>query len=154
MILRQNLSYVGFSLLMKLFYCSSLILIAPGIFAVCFPSPFLMSARAPITAGIISLFNGHILVVSISRSLYLESFQWSSMRCFCLMVLPYLWVCRFYYYCYYCSYSVTNSAFTNCRFPEQDFGRGCPCNPVEDSTRIFEFIMSSFIDSHSQAKFY
>ena len=56
------------------------------------------------------------------------------------------------YYCYY-SYSVTNSAFTNRRFPEQDFGCGCPCNLVEDSRRIFDFIISSFIDIHSQAKF-
>ena len=142
---------MGYSLLMKLFYCGSLMLIAPGIFAVSFASPFLMSARAPITTGIISVFNGHILVVSISRSLYFVSFQWSLMRCFCLMVPPCLWVCRFCY-CYY-SYSVTNLAFTNHRFLEQDFGRGCPWYLVEDSTRIFDFMISSFIDIHSQAKF-
>ena len=34
-----------------------------------------MSLRAAITTGIVSLFIPHILVVSISRSLYLESFS-------------------------------------------------------------------------------
>ena len=34
----------------------------------CFSSPFLMSPRAPITTGIISVCTGHILVVSIARS--------------------------------------------------------------------------------------
>ena len=55
-----------------------------------------MSSRAPITFWFIP----HILVVLISRSLHLESFffQWSLIRWLCLMVLPYLWVCRF------CSY--------------------------------------------------
>ena len=50
-------------------------LIAPGIFSVCFYSSFLMSPRAPITTDIVSAFIPHILVVSISRSLYLESFS-------------------------------------------------------------------------------
>ena len=34
-----------------------------------------MSPRAPITTGIVSVFIPHILVVSISRSLYLGSFS-------------------------------------------------------------------------------
>ena len=55
--------------------CSSLMLIAPGIFSVCFCSPFLMSPRAPITIGIVSVFIPHILVASIFRCLYLESFS-------------------------------------------------------------------------------
>ena len=38
----------------------------------CFCSPFLISPRAPITSGIVSVF---ILIVSISRSLYLEDFS-------------------------------------------------------------------------------
>ena len=46
-----------------------------GFFSMYFSSPFLMSPRAPITTGIISVFIPHILVVSISRSLYLESFS-------------------------------------------------------------------------------
>ena len=49
-------------------------LIAPGNFSVCFCSPFSMSPRAPITTGTVSVFIPHILVVSISRSLYLQSF--------------------------------------------------------------------------------
>ena len=53
-------------------FCSSLMLIAAGIFSVCLCSPFLMSPRAPITTGIVPVF---ILVVSMSRSLYLESFS-------------------------------------------------------------------------------
>ena len=40
----------------------------------CFFNPFLKSPRAPITTGIVSVFIPHILVVSISRSLYFESF--------------------------------------------------------------------------------
>ena len=59
----------------KVIFCSSLMLIAPGVFSVCFCSPFLMSPRAPRTTGIVSVFIPHILVVSISRSLYLESFS-------------------------------------------------------------------------------
>ena len=59
----------------KVMFCRSLMLIAPGIFSVCFCSPFLMSPRTPVTTGIVSVFIPHILVVSISRSLYLESFS-------------------------------------------------------------------------------
>ena len=73
----------------KVISCSSLMLIAPGIFSMCFCSPFLMSPRAPITTGIVSVFIPQILVVSISSLYIWRVFQWSLMRCFCLMVLPY-----------------------------------------------------------------
>ena len=59
----------------KVSFCTSLIMIAPGIFSRCFCGTFLMSPRAPETTGIVSVFIPHILVVSISRSLYLESFS-------------------------------------------------------------------------------
>ena len=58
----------------KFIFCSSLLLIGPGIFSACFCSPFLMSPKVPITTGIVSVFIPHILVVSISRSFYLERF--------------------------------------------------------------------------------
>ena len=59
----------------KVIFCSSLMLIAPGIFSVCFCSPFLLSPRAPIATGVVSVVIPHILVVPISRSLYLEIFS-------------------------------------------------------------------------------
>ena len=59
----------------KVIFCGALMLIAPGIFSVCFCSPFLRSLRAPITSGIVFVLIPHILVVSISKSLYLESFS-------------------------------------------------------------------------------
>ena len=57
----------------KVIFYSSLMLIAPGIFSVHFSIPFLVNPRAPVTTGIISAFIPHVLVVSISRSLYLAS---------------------------------------------------------------------------------
>ena len=60
----------------KVSFCSSLMVIVPGIFPLCFSSPFLMSPRAPITTDIISVFIPPILIVSIpSLGLYLESFS-------------------------------------------------------------------------------
>ena len=37
--------------------------------------PFLITPSAPMTTGTISIFIPHILAISISRSLYLESFS-------------------------------------------------------------------------------
>lgn len=65
-------------------------LIAPETLSVCFCSPFLMSLWAPITAGIVSVFIPHIQVVSISRSLYLESFS----------VVLNLWGVSVWWYCH------------------------------------------------------
>ena len=66
---------MGWDVPHKIVFCSSLMLIVPGIFYVCFCSPFLTSPRAPIATGIVSVFIPYILVVSISRSLYLERFS-------------------------------------------------------------------------------
>ena len=79
----------------KVIFCSSLMLIAPGIFSVCFCSPFLMNPRAPITNGIVSIFIPHILVVSGSRSSYLESF----VSCFNEVFLSDGLVSCYDYYC-------------------------------------------------------
>ena len=40
-----------------------------------FLMPFLTTPSAPITTGTVIVFNPHIFVISISRSLYLDSFS-------------------------------------------------------------------------------
>ena len=50
-------------------------LIFPGIFDTCSSIRFLTSPRAPIMTGITVVFICHILVISISRSLYLDNFS-------------------------------------------------------------------------------
>ena len=47
----------------------------PRISLTTFSEPFLITPNAPITTGIISVFICHILVISISRSLYFERFS-------------------------------------------------------------------------------
>ena len=47
----------------------------PGILSVCFSMPFLTTPSAPMTTGTVIVFNPHIFVISISRSLYLDSFS-------------------------------------------------------------------------------
>ena len=49
----------------------------PGIWSMKFCIPFLIIPNAPITTGMIFVLSFHILVTSISRSLYFESF-WNS----------------------------------------------------------------------------
>ena len=56
-------------------FCSSLILMLPGICLVCFSKPFFISPSAPITTGIVLAFILHIRSISISRSLYFDSFS-------------------------------------------------------------------------------
>ena len=56
-------------------FCSSCILMLPGICCIYFPNPFLISARAPITIGIVVAFIPHIHSTSFSRSLYFEKFS-------------------------------------------------------------------------------
>ena len=46
-----------------------------GILSMCFSVPFLTSPSAPMTTGTVIVFNPHIFVISISRSLYLDSFS-------------------------------------------------------------------------------
>ena len=50
-------------------------LIFPGILSVCFSMPFLTTPSAPMTTGTVIVFNLYIFVISISRSLYLDSFS-------------------------------------------------------------------------------
>ena len=45
----------------------------PGILSMCFSMPFLATPSAPMTPGTVIVFNPHIFVISISRSLYLDS---------------------------------------------------------------------------------
>ena len=56
-------------------FCSSLILMLPGICLVHFSKPFFISPSAPITTGIVVAFIPHIRSISILRSLYFGSFS-------------------------------------------------------------------------------
>ena len=52
-----------------------LVLMLPGILLVTLSSPFLTRPRVPTTTGIVSVFISHILLTSISKSLYLDNFS-------------------------------------------------------------------------------
>ena len=56
-------------------FCSSLMLLAPGIFPKFWSIPTLISPSAPTITSTVSVLIPHILVVLISRSLYFESFS-------------------------------------------------------------------------------
>ena len=56
-------------------FCSLLMLLVPGIFPKFWSIPSLISPSAPTIIGTVSVLIPHILVVSISRSLYFESFS-------------------------------------------------------------------------------
>ena len=59
-------------------FCSSCILIFPGMCCTYFPSPFLISTMTPIATGIIVVaFIPHVLSTLILRSLYFESVLFS-----------------------------------------------------------------------------
>ena len=55
-------------------FCSSWILVSPGIFWIYLSIPFFISPKAPIATGIVVAFIPHIRSILISRSLYLDSF--------------------------------------------------------------------------------
>ena len=57
----------------KVIFCSSLTLIWPGILPRYVSSPFLIAPSAPMITGIVSVLMLHIRLVSISKSLYLDS---------------------------------------------------------------------------------
>ena len=59
----------------KVIFCSSLILIWPGILPRYVSSPFLIAPCAPIITDIVSVLMPHIRLVSISKSLYWDSFS-------------------------------------------------------------------------------
>ncbi len=56
-------------------FWTRLMLMLPGIWSMNLSSPFFTSPRAPMTTGIVSVFIPHILLILISRSLYLDSFS-------------------------------------------------------------------------------
>ena len=58
----------------KVIFCSSLMLIWLGILLRYVSSPFFIAPSAPMITGIISVLMPHIQFVSISKSLYLDSF--------------------------------------------------------------------------------
>ena len=58
-----------------LIFWISLVLMLPGILLVTLSSPVLIRPRAPPTTGIVSVFISHILLTSISKSLYLDNFS-------------------------------------------------------------------------------
>ena len=59
----------------KVIFCSSLMLIWPGILPRYVSSPVLIAPSAPMITGIVSVLMPHIRLVSISKSLYLDSFS-------------------------------------------------------------------------------
>ena len=65
-------------------FCSSLL---PGICLVYFPKPFFISPSTPITTGIVVAFIPHIRSISISRSLYFDSFSVTLTEVFFLLLL-------------------------------------------------------------------
>ena len=56
----------------KVIFCSSLMLIWPGILPRYVSSPFLIAPSVPMITGIVSVLMPHIRFVSISKSLYLD----------------------------------------------------------------------------------
>ena len=56
-------------------FCNHATLMFPGILLICLSMPFLITPSAPMTTGTICVFIPHIIAVSISSSLYLESFS-------------------------------------------------------------------------------
>ena len=83
----------------KAIFCSSLMLIWPGIRPRYVSSPFLIAPSAPMITGIVSVFMPHIRLVSISKSLYLDSFSVTFMDVFLSdgTAMP----INYYYYYYY-----------------------------------------------------
>ena len=78
-------------------FCSSLILMLPGICLVYFSKPFFISPGAPITTGIVVAYIPHIRSISISRSLNFDSFSVTLTEVFFSvgMDINYQWVSSF-----------------------------------------------------------
>ena len=70
------------NLLRRMIFCSSLMLLAPGIFPKFWSIASLISPSTPAMTGTVSVLIPHILVVSISRSLYFESFSMTFVEVF------------------------------------------------------------------------
>ena len=63
-------------------FCNSSMFIVPGIFATVHLIPFFITPSAPITSGSVVVFIFHILLTSISKSLYFDSFSTSFIETF------------------------------------------------------------------------
>ena len=63
-------------------FCNSSMCIVPGIFSIVDLIPFFITPRAPITTGSVVVFIFHILLTSISRSLYFDNFSTSFIETF------------------------------------------------------------------------
>ena len=68
----------------RMIFCSSFMLLAPGIFPKFWSIPSLISPSAPTITGTVSVLIPHILAVSTSRSLYFESFSMTFVEVFLL----------------------------------------------------------------------
>ena len=66
----------------RMIFCSSLMLLAPGIFPKFWSIPSLISHSTPTITSTVSVLIPHILVVSISRFLYFESFSMTFVKVF------------------------------------------------------------------------
>ena len=106
----------------RMIFCSSLMLLAPGIFPKFWSTPSLISPSAPTITGTVSVLIPQILVVSISSSLYFESFSITFVELFrsdgtdtSISLQHY----NYYYYYYYYNYSLvpTQKQFPICPKP-------------------------------------
>ena len=68
----------------RMIFCSSLMLLAPGIFPKFLSIPSLISPSAPTITSTVSVLIPHILMDSVSRSLYFESFSMTFVEVFWL----------------------------------------------------------------------
>ena len=71
----------------RMIFCSSFILLVPGIFPKFWSIPSLISPSAPTITGTVSVLIPHILVVSISRSLYFESFSMTFVEVIIIIII-------------------------------------------------------------------
>ena len=92
----------------RMIFCSSLLLLAPGILPKFRSIPSLTSPSAPTITGTVSVLIPHILVVSISNSLYCEKFSMTFVEVFrsdgsdtSISLQHYYHHHHYYYYYYY-----------------------------------------------------
>ena len=86
----------------KVIFCSSLMLIWPGILPTYVSSPFLIVPSAPMITGIVSVLMPHIRFVSIFKSLYLDRFSVTFTDVFLSDGTAMSISLQVYYYYYYC----------------------------------------------------
>ena len=79
---KPQLCAVTCAVLRRIIFCNPLMLLAPGIFPKFWSIPPLISHSVLTINGTVSVLIPHILVVSISRSLYFESFSMTFIKGF------------------------------------------------------------------------